>query len=185
MGLDVYFYREKNTKEEVSPDWQVTSELTPELKQLIKDLKEYSIKNEESFTECLSEAIKDFLYNHTCNNRNEILYFRKFWFILTYFNYTDDNYGMDMTITKSHLEDLKIYLENVLAKVDKAYNNLPKTKKYNSELCDARLEEVCCKELNSSDSDVYEKTKRLYNGICSMLNDTDFDNEHIVLNADW
>ena len=185
MGLDVYFYREKNVKEKVSAEWDVSSEFTPEIKELFKQLKEYSIKNEESFTECLSEAIKDFLYNHTSYSRNEILYFRKFWFILKYFNYTDDNYGTDMIITKSQLENLKTYLEDVLQKVDSAYNNLPRTKKYNAEICDARLEEVCCKELDSSDSGVYEKTKKLYSGVCSMLNNTDFDNEYIVLNADW
>lgn len=191
MGLDVYFYCKK-INQHIDEDWNITKEDITELNDLLKELKIYSLNNELKFSDCLKNAIKDYLYHNNSDEMNEVMYFRKFWFILEYFNYTDEDYGTNKLITKEQLENLKSYLEKVLNNVETNYTeNYPKLISSNDSSKDLvnkvfeMKDELCAKELNSSDYGVFDKTQRLYKGVCSLLQNTDFDSEQVFLNADW
>ena len=96
MGLDIYFYNRKKIKPENKVEGEdVLKEITSsdkELLQSLKSLKEYTLLSKENLNECLVRAINEFIERESRyyeDKYNEVAYFRKFWWVLHFFGYSD------------------------------------------------------------------------------------------------
>ena len=132
MGLDVHFYNRKKIKPENKVDdsslINEVSSLSSDLEVLkvFKKLKEYSLLSEVPLSECLIKAINQFLdhdYGFYADQFNEVAYFRKFWWVLHFFNYTDDYYAEDKPVTKEQLEEAKNIAEKTIKMVIKHFTD--------------------------------------------------------------
>ena len=189
MGLDAYIYRKVKHDEPASltaEAWHdIFSNAGDHLKDLFKRMSAYADKWNYSFCGVLTTAMQEFLDRNESTDGDEIVYFRKFHFLNDFFNYTDENYAKDMLVTKEQCIEL---LDRAKACLDEC-NDVPVTlafndyNKYGYE--DAR-NDVCNKHFPSGwDDSYYEKVRDLYKAMTNIINNTDWDNEYIVYNADW
>lgn len=220
MGLDVHFYNRKKIK----PENQINNEslikettnltTNTEILNSLKKLKEYSLLSETPLAECLIKAINLFLehnYGFYENNYNEVAYFRKFWWAIDFFNYTDADYGKDKPITKEKLQEAINLAEKTIKMVikhftDKGFKieNSPldykgKTARWGStqpqyltfkngiltEELEEEADNICSEIFDSKDAFLFTKICELYTQFTEIINTTDFNNEIIVINADW
>lgn len=220
MGLDVHFYNRKKVKpENKADDSSLINEVSSlssdsEVFKVIKKLKEYSLLSEVPLSECLIKAINQFLdhdYGFYEDRFNEVAYFRKFWWVVHFFNYTDNYYAEDKPITKEQLEEAIILAEKTIKMVIKHFTDKGfeiehtpleysgKTSRWggkevdyltfkNGVLTNEMEEEadaICSDVFGDSDAYLFTKVCELYVQFSEILKTTDFDNEQIVLNADW
>lgn len=207
MGLDVYFYRRtKATENDVVTDDLLLNvrHSGDKLKAKLNRLNAYAKVHGKSLYECLDEAINDYLNNYCEGYCNELLYFRKFHYLLDYFKYDDDWYATDMPITKEHCTELRDKAKACLEECEKFYKERKVYVK--SYLTDSMLHDVCNHERSFDDSKyvgctvdeicnkhfpnswrdtTYDKVGHLYCGMCSILRETDWDRQEIIFNADW
>ncbi len=220
MGLDVHFYNRKKIKPEHKEDGvDVLKEVSKlssdtELLQALKRLKEYTLLSEERLNECLTKAINQFVERYSTyydNDPCEVAYFRKFWWVLDFFGYSDSDYANDKPVTKEQLEEAKSIAEKSIKMVlkhftDKGYEVEHSPLEYkgdtifwggvkpeyltfkNAVLTDeleSEADSICASIFDCEDSYLFFKVCELYVQFSKILNETDWDNEQIVLNADW
>lgn len=217
MGLDACFYKKrlfKNTDipiEEVLKDIHFSTNKNLQ-KQIIK-LKNICDITNEDFEYNLTRAIEYYIDNNYNNisNGEEVGYFRKFWWLNNYLNYTDDNYAEDKPITKEQLQELKNLAEKTIIMVEKHFseqglivNHSPLNKNYTpirysgirpelivfknglfTEAKEKEADNICKTVFNSDDNFLFSKVCDLYKYTKDMLENTDFEKEQIVYNADW
>ena len=219
MGLDVHFYNRKKIK----PENQINNEslikettnltTNTEILNSLKKLKEYSLLSETPFNECLIKAINQFLdhdYGYYEDRYNEVAYFRKFWWALEFFGYSDSDYGNDKPVTKEQIEDAKNLAEKTIKMVIKHFTDkgfeiehspleyTGKTARWggdgyyltfkngilNDEL-EEEADDICYSVFDTNADFLFTKVCELYVQFSEILKTTDFDNEVIVMNADW
>ena len=220
MGLDVYFYNRKKIKPEHKVEGiDVLKEVSgllsdTELLQALKRLKEYTILSEERLNECLTKAINQFVERESdfYDDRHcEVAYFRKFWWVLHFFGYADEDYANDKPVSKEKLEEAKNIAEKTIKMVvkhftDKGFEIEHTPLEYTGQTsrCGGRkidyltfkngilsgeLEEeadsICSDIFDCEDPFLFCKVCEMYTQFTQILNETDWDNEQIVLNADW
>lgn len=132
MGLDVHFYNRKKVKSEQELDKQnvinefINSSSNTELQQSLMHLKEYSLLSEESLDECLVKAINQFVERYSTyydNDPCEVAYFRKFWWVLNFFGYSDSYYANDKPVSKEHIEEARNLAEKTIKMVMKHFTD--------------------------------------------------------------
>lgn len=220
MGLDVHFYNRKKVRFKQELDKQavinefISSSSNTELQQSLMRLKEYTLLSEESLDECLVKAINQFIeryFTYYDNDPCEVAYFRKFWWVLHFFGYADEDYANDKPVTKEQIEEARILAEKSIQMVlkhftDKGYEVEHSPLEYkgdtlrwggvkpeylsfkNSVLTDeleAEADSICESIFDCEDSYLFFKVCELYVQFTKILNETDWSNEHIVLNANW
>ena len=220
MGLDVHFYNRKKAKSKQELDKQdvinefFSSSSNTELQQSLMRLKEYTLLSEESLDECLVKAINQFIERYSTyydNDPCKVAYFRKFWWVLDFFDYSDSDYANDKPVTKEQIEEARILAEKSIKMVlkhftDKGYEIEHSPLEYtcqtsrwggvkpeylsfkNAVLTDeleAEADSLCESIFDCEDSYLFFKVCELYAQFTQILNETDWDNEQIVLNADW
>lgn len=179
MGLDAYFYRKIKRIESAnvtSEEWtDVFAHAGNNMKNLLIRMKAYGELWNYSLNQVLTTAMQEFLDRNEGSDSDEIVYFRKFHFLNDYFNYTDENYAKDMIITKEQCQYL----------YDKAKACLDACNKITMDF-ENKSYEICNKFFLSEYKDAsYEKVKSLFRAMNEILNNTDWDIEYIVYNADW
>ena len=219
MGLDVYFFNrtKEQTKETITDadayDALVEASQNCDIMELLKQLKDYSDKSNNSFRDCLFNAINDYLTckapSNSCNPE-EVAYFRKFWWVIDFFGYSDEDYGKDKPVTKEQLEKAKDFAEKAIKMVIKHFTDkgfeiehspfdyVGKTARWggdayyltfkNGVLSDEIEEEadaICSDVFDCEASFIFTKVCELYVQFSEILRDTDFTKEVIVMNADW
>lgn len=189
MGLDAYFYRRLKRKKESSvpssAEWaSILANASDITKELLTRMSAYADMYNYSLSEVLNTAMKEFLYRYESYD-DEIVYFRKFHFLNDYFNYTDENYAKDMLVTKDQCIELR---DRAKACLDEC-NSVPATlafNAYNKHSYEDVRNDVCNKHFQSEWGDsYYEKVRDLYKSMTDIINNTDWDIECIVYNADW
>ena len=220
MGLDVYFYNRKKARSKQELDNQnvlnefINSLSNKELEQSLIRLKEYTLLSEESLDGCLIKAINQFLDRYSIyytNDPCEVAYFRKFWWILDFFGYSDSDYANDKPVTKEQIEEARNLAEKTIKMVmkhftDKGFEIEHSPLKYygdtqrwggvkpeyltfkNAVLTDeleSEADSICASIFDYEDSYLFYKVCELYSQFSKILDETDWDNEKIVLNADW
>lgn len=207
MGLDAYFYRHtKATENDVVTEDLILNAFraSDELKVKLNKLNAYAKLNNKFLSECLTEAISDYLYHNGEGHDNEILYFRKFHYLLDYFCYGDDWYAKDMVVTKEQCTELMNKAKACLEECDKVYKDrgryvtsylthevLSATRNYersfdNEDDTGTIINEICNRHFPSTLKDAtYDKVGHLYQGMRYILSETDWDKQTIIFNADW
>ena len=207
MGLDAYFFRHTKVKESDKINQTALSDLiksNSKLSELFDRLSAIATHKGVHLEDALREAFKLYLDNNGEGHLDEILYFRKFHFLNYYFNYNDDWYAKDKIVTKEQCIELRDRAKACLDECEKIYSNsdccvvnylgkssLDSTRNYEQSFDDTSevgnsINEICnkyfpCKWNNST----YDKVGHLYNGMCSIIDETDWENEDIIYNADW
>ena len=211
MGLDVHFYNRKKSKSKQELDKQsvinefISSSSNTELQQSLMRLKEYTLLSEESLE--FIERYSTYYDNDPC----EVAYFRKFWWILHFFGYADSDYANDKAVTKEQLEEAKNLAEKTIKMVIKHFTDkgfeiehspleyTGKTSRWggkqpeyltfrNAVLTDeleSEADSICASIFDCEDSYLFFKVCELYVQFSKILNETDWNNEQIVLNANW
>jgi hypothetical protein len=185
-----------------------------ELLQALKRLKEYTLLSEERLNECLVKAINQFVERESdfYDDRHcEVAYFRKFWWVLHFFGYADSDYANDKAVTKEQLEEAKNLAEKTIKMVIKHFTDkgfkiehspleyIGKTSRWGGKqpeyltfkngILSGELEdeanEICSDIFDSEDAYLFCKVCEMYCQFSNILNETDWSNEQIVLNADW
>ena len=185
-----------------------------ELLQALKRLKEYTLLSEERINECLTKAINQFVERESDfydDSNCEVAYFRKFWWVLHFFGYADSDYANDKAVTRDKLEEAKNLAEKTIKMVIKHFTDkgfeiehspleyIGKTSRWggkqpeyltfkNAVLTDeleSEADSICSSIFDCEDSYLFFKVCELYVQFSKILNETDWDNEQIVLNADW
>lgn len=132
MGLDVHFYNRKKSKSKQELDKQdvihefISSSSNTELQQSLMQLKEYTLLSEEPLDACLIKAINQFIEIYSTyydNDPYEVAYFRKFWWVLDFFGYSDSDYANDKPVTKEQLEEAKNLAEKTIKMVIKHFTD--------------------------------------------------------------
>lgn len=179
MGLDAYIYRKIKHDEPAnvtSEEWAYAfAHADDHMKSLLTRMKAYGELWNYSLSQVLTTAMQEFLDRNESSDSDEIVYFRKFHFLNDYFNYTDENYAKDMIITKKQCQYL----------YDKAKACLDVCNKITTDF-ENKSYEICNKFFLSEYKDAsYEKVQSLFRAMNEILNNTDWDVENIVYNADW
>ena len=220
MGLDVHFYNRKKAKSKQELDKQavinefISSSSNTELQQSLMRLKEYTLLSEESLDECLVKAINQFVERYSTyydNDPSEVAYFRKFWWVLHFFDYADEDYANDKPVSKEKLEEAKNIAEKTIKMVIKHFTDKgfeiehspleytgqtsrwggkqPEYLTFKNGILTGELEEeadsICSDIFDCEDPFLFCKVCEMYTQFTQILNETDWDNEQIVLNADW
>jgi hypothetical protein len=207
MGLDAYFYRHTKVLEsDIVSDEAILNayNISDSLKLKLNHLNAYARSKDKYLFECLKDAISEYLNNHGEGYNDEILYFRKFHYLLDYFNYDDDWYANDMAVTREQCEDLRDRSKMCLEECVRMYeyngcnmyedylnnDSLMQTRNYSAYTEPTELTsiitDICNKHFpNKWNDSYYDKVGHLYRGMCSILRETDWDRQEIIFNADW
>lgn len=177
MGLDSSFSKSVKQNDSFEVNEQLIKSLfsieNSELVEDLKQLNEIACAEDDSLFRIIHSAFKEYIHKHEVSVFHEgILYFRNFHFLNDYFDYDDSWYSKDKVVTKEQC----IYLRD-LAK--KCLNSCSRR------LSDKEREEGCRKYFPCEDVNLYNKVRDLYYGMCSIINDTNWDREQIIYNADW
>ena len=142
---------------------------------------------------------------------DEVAYFRKLWWIVNHFNYRDEDYGKDIEITKSQSEDLVTMSKKLIIMVEEHFTskgfeieNSPLNYNNRTIRCDRdrsdyltfknslvtydlidEADEICRDALDSNDDFLFYKVCEIYIQFSKVLEETNFDEERIYMNADW
>ena len=209
MGLDAYFYKKPKVVKQPEP---VTAEMLSEafesqrLKDALTKLQQWATENDYTFEQALYQAVDHFndARDGYDTYRCEVLYFRKFHYLLGFFHYGDEEYGKDIVVTREQCEELLKRAEKCLIKVDKylkKQNCASGEYDYESGVLlsftlngDLKTESRICEHVNKLTNEAFpcacedsyiDHISRLFVGMRDIVNDTDWDNYDIVFNADW
>jgi len=186
MGLDAYFYKvKKDDNTPVIDDFFKCISCDDELHDLFVKLNKLAIKNDYSFADLLKRAISDYINRNDYDDKDELMRFRNFHFLNDFFCYDDTWYAKDMPITKDQCITLRDMAKKCIDECDYKFYKL-------SCKCDVcyecdEIDELCKEHFHTDykDYNLYNKIKTLYIGMCHLIDETDWDNETIVYNADW
>lgn len=219
MGLDVYFYRKPINNHIERQFSDVVSDLcnssSESLKNMIEALYSYTVDNHIQFESCLTEIIRSFLlrvsYPSSVEDGEEVAYFRKFWWIVNYFDYKDEDYSKDVEATKSQIEDLVSTSKKIILMVEKHFTDKGfeverspleyqgSTSRWcgdrstyltfkNSLFTDEMIDEadhICESALGSEDAFLFYKICDMFIEFNKILETTDWDKQKIYIKADW
>lgn len=220
MGLDVYFIRKPIHRHATKSFTDIAANLhastNKDLTTAIEDLHYYTDENHIDFEACLADIIMTYLRHNSNAYRSnvdgeEVAYFRKLWWIVNYFNYRDEDYGKDVEITKSQIEDLVTMSNKLILMVEKHFidkgfeiDMSPLNYKGYTIRCGGdrsnyltfknglvtdslidEADEICSEALDSNDSFLFYKVCEIYIQFSKVLEDTNFDEDKIYMNADW
>lgn len=219
MGLDVYFHRKPIDKHIEKQFSDVVSELSSSsnesLNTAIEELYSYTVDNHISFEDCLADIIESYLirnsYPSSLGDGEEVAYFRKLWWIVSYFGYKDEDYGKDVEVTKSQLEDLVSMSKKIILMVEKNFTDKGfeiehspleyqgntarwggdrsayltfKNSLFTDEMMD-EADDICASALGSEDSFLFYKVCEMFIEFSRILETTDWDKQKIYIAADW
>jgi hypothetical protein len=108
MGLDIFFYKKPNVEPPKPSCAEILSKLSNENKELEKALQrlgEYANHFNETVEEHLIEAIDAYVTYDVNDDKDEIAFLCKNWWIVETLNYTED--GKNMSLSKEDLEKLR------------------------------------------------------------------------------
>lgn len=219
MGLDVYFYRKPidNHIEKRFSDvmFDLFNSSNDSLKNMIEELYSYTVDNYIPFESCLTEIIRSFLlrvsYPSSLEDGEEVAYFRKFWWVVNYFDYRDEDYSKDVEATKSQIEELVSISKKTILMVEKNFidkgfevEHSPleyhgstsrwggDRSKYltfkNSLFTDEMIDEadrICESALDSKDAFLFYKVCDMFIEFSKILETTDWSKQKIYIKADW
>lgn len=207
MGLDAYFYKRPKV---IGQSSIVTAEMLSDafesqrLKDALMKLQRWATDNDYTFERALYQAVDHF--NEYCNySRCEVLYFRKFHYLLDFFDYGDEEYGEDIVVTREQCEELLKRAEKCLRDVDiylkQCDGILPDYDDESGVLIDYTVntnkeaENLIHSHVNKltnlafpctyCDDSYLHHISRLFTGMLDILNSTDWETYDIVFNADW
>lgn len=216
MGLDVYFDRRaKKSQADVERQTSYVVEFLSKLSQmeccveditcLLLQLKDYADSSGSTFDYEFKRAIESYLRGSCYSkSREEVAYFRKFYFLRSYFDYTQDMYGEDLVITRNQIEDL-FYRAEAAIKSTVSYFNKRGYYVQRSVLDDKfdlsggylqirghEMDSADYEEADSLCAKFFDEEENLFINVCTLyqrtseiLQDTDFDMDEIVMTADW
>ena len=172
MGLDSYFecvQKRDNSVNLKSSDWYDCISYTGNE---FQELKALADEEGTSFSSLLCRAVSNYLSEcGSHETRNEVKYFRKFYFLNSYLKYDDDWYARDMVLSKDKCSELLSFTSNVIKE------------------CSAHISErdrLCAEMLNDYRTEnIYSKTLELIDALNSIIKNTDWDCYDIVYNSDW
>ncbi len=142
---------------------------------------------------------------------DDVAYFRKFWSLLDRLNYTDDDYGKYVEVTKEKIEELRNEAKNTILVVEDYLKDneweiehspleridldgdyikwLDKCISLKNGVFTSSLEEKCdkiCSEVyERSDDFLFRKVITLYQKFSDILEQTDFKKELILHESNW
>ena len=218
MGLDIYFVkREKKFEGDILSDKaEMTSLLSTllananddsdknEVFRLLQQLQTYANRLDHSFEYELKRALESYLRGHDNSTSEEIAYFRKFYFLRTYFDYNDAWYGEDKVVSKEQIGSLLSISEKAIKEVIKYFTNKgytiissPLEKVY--DFCNGYLQirnykmtdedykaaDLICDKWFGKEVDLFKNVCILCMKCKEILRDVDFDKEELMMNADW
>lgn len=219
MGLDVYFYRKPidNHIEKRFSDvmFDLFNSSNDSLKNMIEELYSYTTDNHIPFESCLTEIIRSFLlrvsYPSSLEDGEEVAYFRKFWWVVNYFDYRDEDYSKDVEATKSQIEELVSISKKTILMVEKNFidngfevEHSPleyqgstsrwsgdrskyltfKNSLFTDEMID-EADQICASALNSEDAFLFYKVCNMFIEFSKILETTDWSKQKIYIKADW
>lgn len=219
MGLDVYFYRKPidNHIEKRFSDvmFDLFNSSNDSLKNMIEELYSYTTDNHIPFESCLTEIIRSFLlrvsYPSSLEDGEEVAYFRKFWWVVNYFDYRDEDYSKDVEATKSQIEELVSISKKTILMVEKNFidkgfevEHSPleyqgstsrwsgdrskyltfKNSLFTDEMID-EADQICASALNSEDAFLFYKVCDMFIEFSKILETTDWSKQKIYIKADW
>ena len=216
MGLDVYFDRRvKKSQADVERQTSAVVDFLSSLSQmkccveditdLLLQLKDYADSSGSTFDYEFKRAIESYLRGSCYSKaREEVAYFRKFYFLRSYFDYTQDMYGEDLVITRNQIEDL-FYRAEAAIKDTIAYFNvrgyyiqksvLDDNFDFGDDYLQIKGHEMSSADYEEADSlctKFFDEEENLFRNVCilyqktsEILRDTDFDRDEIVMTADW
>lgn len=219
MGLDVYFYRKPidNHIEKRFSDvmFDLFNSSNDSLKNMIEELYSYTTDNHIPFESCLTEIIRSFLlrvsYPSSLEDGEEVAYFRKFWWVVNYFDYRDEDYSKDVEATKSQIEELVSISKKIILMVEKNFidkgfevEHSPleyhgstsrwsgdrstyltfKNSLFTDEMID-EADQICASALNSEDAFLFYKVCDMFIEFSKILETTDWSKQKIYIKADW
>lgn len=218
MGLDVYFYRKpinnRVEKQFSSVMHDLYNSSNDSLKSMIEELYSYTADNHIPFESCLTEIIRSFLlrvsYPSSVEDGEEVAYFRKFWWIVNYFDYRDEDYDKDVEVTKSQIEDLLSISRKIILMVEKNFTDKGfevehspleyqgnsrwngdrskyltfKNSLFTDEMMD-EADQICASALNSEDTFLFYKVCDMFIEFSKILETTDWNKQRIYIKADW
>ena len=220
MGLDVYFTRKPVHRHITKSFADIAAKLhdstNKDLTTAIEDLHYYTSEDNIDFEACLADIIMTYLRRNSNIYRSdvdgeEVAYFRKLWWIVNYFNYKDEDYGKDVEVTKSQIEDLVTMSKKLILMVEKYFtdkgfeiemsplNYKDKTIRWggdrsnyltfkNGLVTDSLIDEadeICSEALDSNDAFLFYKVCEIYIQFSKILEETNFDEDKIYMSADW
>lgn len=124
----------------------------------------------------------------------EVMYFRAFWFLNKYFNYTDEWYAKDMPVTKKQIEELKSLCDRARAELMKAkIRDIYSDEELSlEELMKAKIKDTYNDKARSLLCEVFSydeiapcDVSKLHELCVTLLKDVDWDTERVYYNADW
>lgn len=219
MGLDVYFYRKPINNHIEKQFSAVMHDLynssNDSLKNMIEELYSYTVDNHIPFESCLTEIIRSFLlrvsYPSSVEDGEEVAYFRKFWWIVNYFDYKDEDYSKDVEATKSQIEDLVSISKKIILMVEKNFTDKGfevkrspleyqgstsrwsgdrstyltfKNSLFTDEMMD-EADQICASALDSEDAFLFYKVCDMFIEFNKILETTDWNKQKIYIKADW
>lgn len=150
-------------------------------------------------------------YPSSVEDGEEVAYFRKFWWIVNYFDYRDEDYDKDVEATKSQIEDLVSVSRKIILMVEKNFTDKGfevehspleyqgntarwggdrstyltfKNSLFTDEMID-EADQICASALNSEDAFLFYKVCDMFIEFNKILETTDWDKQKIYINADW
>lgn len=200
MGLDIYFYRRQSDIPKKGNLESIVSSFnnSERMQKALEKLGNY-LPNQMTLDECLDLAIQQYIDD--VNTKTEVGYFRKFYYLLDYFNYTSNDYAQDKIITEEAISALRDVAKKTLMMVEKDLTDngwiiqqsplssdvdevVLKNGIFTQEM-EERADLICEKVFDDHSSFLYQKCIELYKYFTKILAETDFQKQEIVMNADW
>ena len=128
----------------------------------------------------LNNIIENYISNYNESSYIDVEHISNFHFLNDFFDYTDDDYGKDKTITKKTCESFIDKAEKYFSANRNYYNNS------NAFLTDNNQRDIigCFFPSEYKDSS-YDKVVRVYKCLKRFLDKIDWDTQKIVYNAEW
>ena len=210
MGLDTYFYR---AKLEYTPTITLSESALSELEkvlgpELFDTVKEKSKSSNTTIEKFINHAVHYYVdsidKNKSTSTLTEVAYFRKFWSLMNILNYNDPY--TYLSIPKEKIEELKEMARKTLLMVEKDikehgweieesplnkdsdgnwYTDYKLANGIFTESMQEKADSICEEVYDESDAFLYHKTVTLYQSFSDILEKTDWDNEQILMSADW
>lgn len=128
----------------------------------------------------LNNIIENYISNYNWVSYTDEEYISNFHFLNDFFDYTDDDYGKEKTITKKMCGSFITKAENYFSAVRDYYNNS------NKFLTDSnQIPIINCFFPSEYKDSSYDKVVRVYKCLKRFLDKIDWDTQKIVYSAEW
>lgn len=127
----------------------------------------------------LNNILENYINNYNSSSCIDEEYISNFHFLNDFFDYTDDDYGKDKTITKKMCESFITKAENYFSANRDHYNNS------NKFLTDNNQSIINCFFPSEYKDSSHDKIVRIYKCLKRFLDKIDWNTQKIVYNAEW